>query len=345
MQGHDHPHGHGGAGHGHAHSHDPAASLDSALESSRDGMRALGVSLAGLAVTAALQLAILLVSGSASLLADTIHNFADALTALPLAAAFWLGRRPPDRRYTYGYGRAEDLAGIFVILLVVVSSGLAGWVALHRLVHPSRLHHLRWVVAAGMVGVVGNELVAQYRLRVGRRIASAALVADGYHARADGLTSLGVVAGATGVALGWQPSDPVFGLAITLAILASLKGAVTGIYRRLMDAVDPELVDQITAVLGAAPGIEAVEAVRVRWVGHHLHAEAEVVSDADLTLSEAHERAETARHLLLHDVGRLSGVIIHTSPCSHHGTDPHAATAHHRAADRPLGPAGHQAGR
>jgi cation diffusion facilitator family transporter len=311
------------------HSHDPADSIDTALQTSREGMSALKTSLAVLAVTASAQLIIVALSGSVALLADSIHNFADALTAIPLGLAFWLGRRPASRRYTYGFGRAEDLAGIFIILVVAATAAVAGWQAVDRLVHPQTVTHIGWVMAAGVVGFAGNEVVARHRIRVGRSIGSAALEADGYHARTDGVTSLGVVAGAIGVALGWRAADPIFGLVITVAILFVVKNAARDIYRRLMDAVDPALVDQIETVLGTTPGILAVDGVRVRWVGHQLHAEVEVTSDADLSLEAAHTIAEEARHHLLHQVRRLSSITIHSSPSSRHGGDPHALTSHH----------------
>jgi cation diffusion facilitator family transporter len=305
-------------------------------------MTALKYSLGALAVTATVQLVILAVSGSVALLADTIHNFADALTALPLGLAFWLGRRPANRRYTYGYGRFEDLAGVFIVLTVAVSAIVAGWEAIDRLVHPHQVGHPGLVSAAGLVGFVGNELVARYRIRVGRRIGSAALEADGYHARTDGVTSLGVVAAAVGAALGWKSADPIFGLAITVAILGVVKNAARDVYRRLMDAVDPALVARVRAILSATPGVEAVDVVRVRWIGHELHAEAEIVSDADLTLAAAHEVSEEARHRLVHQVARLSSVTIHTSPCGDHGDDPHALTAHHFAVPAWTGNAAHR---
>ena len=241
-----------------AHSHDAADPVDAALEESDEGPRALKISLAGLAVTAVAQLVVVMVSHSVALLADTIHNFADALTAVPLGFAFWLGRRPPTRRYTYGYGRAEDLAGIFIVVTIAASAVVAAWEAVNRLVNPRDVQNVGWVIAAGIVGAVGNELVALYRIRVGRRIGSAALVADGLHARTDGITSLAVVVGAVGVALGWEKADPIVGLVITVAILFVLKNAARDIYRRLMDAVDPELGQRSyarrrTRVLGASP--------------------------------------------------------------------------------------------
>jgi cation diffusion facilitator family transporter len=243
--------------------------------------------------------------------------------------AFWLGRRPANRRYTYGYGRFEDLAGVFVVLTVAAAAVVSGWVAVTRLIHPQQVGRLGWVGVAGLVGFLGNELVARFRIRVGRRIGSAALEADGFHARTDGVTSLAVVAAAVGVALGWKRADAILGLAVTAAILVVVKNAARDIYRRLMDAVDPAVVARVLAVLAATPGVEAVDAVRVRWVGHELHAEAEIVSDAYLSLAAAHGVAEEARHRLIHQVARLTSVTIHTSPCGHHGDDPHDLTAHH----------------
>ena len=311
------------------HSHDAADSVDRALRDSRKGMRALVISLGGLGVTAALQVVVVLISGSVALLADTVHNFADALTAVPLGVAFWLGRRKPTKRYTYGYGRAEDLAGIFIVAMIALSAAVAAWEALQRLFDPKDVRNAGWVIAAGVIGFAGNELVALYRIRVGREIGSAALVADGLHARTDGLTSLAVVIGAVGVALGWQLADPIVGLVITVAILFVLKQAARDIYRRLMDSVDPELVDEVGEGLRRVPGVEAVEQVSIRWVGHELRAEVEIVSDCDLTIVEGHEIAEEAHHRLLHDIPKLARATIHTSPCVHDGGDHHASTRHH----------------
>ncbi len=311
------------------HSHDTADSIDSALTSSAAGLRALKISLAGLAATAAFQVVIVLISGSVALLGDTIHNFSDALTAVPLAIAFLVGRRQPTKRYTYGFGRSEDLAGIFIVAMIALSAALAGWEAVQRLMSPRPVDHVGWVMVAGMVGFAGNELVALYRIRVGRRIGSAALIADGLHARTDGLTSLAVVAGALGASAGWELADPLAGLAITVAILFVLKSAARDIYRRLMDSVEPGLVDDVHRVLASVPGVQAVESVRIRWLGHELRAEAEIISDADLGLADAHAIAEEAHHRLLHEIRRLAEATIHTSPCGHDGRDHHATTAHH----------------
>ncbi|HEY3465195.1 MAG TPA: cation diffusion facilitator family transporter, partial [Amycolatopsis sp.] len=236
-----------GHGHGHSrwrpHSHDSADRVDHALESSRRGLRALGWSFAALFATAVAQLVLVLVTGSVALLGDTIHNFADALTAVPLGIAFVLGRRAATRRFTYGFGRAEDLAGVVVVLVVAASAVLVGYESVLRLFDPRPVGQPWVVAAAGVVGFVGNELVARYRIKVGREIGSAALVADGLHARTDGFTSLAVVVGAAGIAFGFPLADPIVGLGMTVAILFVLRDAAKEVFRRLLDAVDPASVE------------------------------------------------------------------------------------------------------
>jgi cation diffusion facilitator family transporter len=311
------------------HSHESADKVDKAMEASAEGLRALWVSLAVLAATAAIQATVTALSGSVALLGDTLHNAADALTAVPLGVAFLLGRRLPTRRYTYGYGRAEDLAGIVIVVLIAASSALAAYAALTRLAHPAKVTDLIAVALAALTGFTGNELVARYRIKVGRRIGSAALVADGLHARTDGFTSLAVLLGAGGVALGWTWADPVVGLLITAAILAVLYQAAREICRRLMDAVDPALVDQAERTLRATPGVLGIGQVRLRWVGHQLRAECEIVVRADATAIEAHQVAASAEHGLLHVLPRLSAATVHADPQPTAGTDFHIILAAH----------------
>lgn len=296
------------------HSHDAADSIDSALESSARGIRAVKISLIGLGITAALQLAIVAISGSVALLADTIHNFSDALTAVPLWIAFVLGRRPANRRYTYGYGRAEDLAGLFVIAMIALSAILAGYEAITRLLNPAPVSNLGWVAAAGLVGFLGNEAVALFRIREGKAIGSAALVADGYHARTDGLTSLAVLVGAGGVAVGWAWADPAIGLLITVAILMVLRTAGRDIFARLMDAVEPDLVDRAEQAITATPGVASVPSLRLRWVGHHLHAEGTIELDHGVTEVLAGATAAEAGRRLRSTVSRLTTVTLATAP-------------------------------
>ncbi len=302
------------------------------MEASAEGLRTLWISLAVLAATAAFQAVIVAVSGSVALLGDTLHNAADALTAVPLGVAFIIGRRPPNRRYTYGYGRAEDLAGIVIVALIAISSALAAYEAVDRLAHPRAVSALPAVAVAAVVGFAGNELVARYRIRTGRKIGSAALVADGLHARTDGFTSLAVLLGAGGVALGWRWADPVVGLVITVAILAVLRQAAREIYRRLMDAVDPALVDQAEETLRAVPGVLEVGQVRLRWIGHQLRAECEITVDPASTAVQAHQVAVAAEHALLHALPRLSAALVHADPEPRHGTDYHAVLADHHPA-------------
>jgi cation diffusion facilitator family transporter len=313
------------------HSHDTAEKLDAALEGSAEGLRAVRWSLVGLGITAILQGVVVIATGSVALLSDTLHNVADALTAVPLGIAFVLGRRPPTRRFNYGYGRAEDLAGAVVVLAIAASAAFAGYESIRRLLDPREVEYVVAVAAAGVVGFVGNEAVARYRIRVGRRIGSAALVADGLHARTDGFTSLAVVLGAIGVALGWNAADPVVGLLITVAILTVLRTAAREVLHRLMDAVDPDLVERAERVLGAVAGVEHVGEVRLRWIGHALRAEARVVVDMTQSVADGHAIAESARHTLLHEIPRLRDAIVHVDPCGHDGMDPHHDAAHHPA--------------
>ncbi|MFE4962952.1 cation diffusion facilitator family transporter [Streptomyces sp. NPDC056660] len=353
---HEHAHAHahgpdGERGHGHAHSHpspgglrhrlrhlltphshETADKLDSALEASARGMRALWVSLTVLGVTALAQAVVVVVSGSVALLGDTVHNAADALTAVPLGIAFVLGRRAANRRFTYGYGRAEDLAGIAIVLTITASAAFAAWTAVDRLLDPRPVAHLPAVAVAALAGFAGNEWVARYRIRVGREIGSAALVADGLHARTDGFASLAVLLGAGGSALGWRLADPLVGLAITAAIVLVLRDAAREVFRRVMDAVDPELTDRAERALREVPGVRAVGELRLRWIGHRLRAEVAVVVDGEATVRQAHAVAVAAEHALLHAVPRLTAALVHADPAPAPGEqDPHLALAHHAA--------------
>jgi cation diffusion facilitator family transporter len=291
------------------HSHDAADSIDDALEASTTGVRALKISLFILLGTTVLQFAVFLISGSVALLADTIHNFSDALTAVPLWIAFVLARRIATRHYTFGFGRAEDLAGLFIVAVVALSAIVAGWEAIGRFFHPMTVTNLGWVIAAGIIGFAGNEAVAIYRIRVGQQIGSAALVADGVHARIDGFTSLSVVIGAVGVLLGFPLADPIVGLLIAVSILLLLWGTVRSIGRRLMDGIDPDLVDTAETALRATPGVLSVPRLQLRWVGHRLHGAA-TIQLADTPLSEVDKVVREAEHQLGHAVPNLDDMVI-----------------------------------
>ncbi len=337
---HDHDHAHDQAGGlvsglfsplrggAHAHGHH-AAALDPALATGR-GIWALKVSLAGLLATALFQVAVVMASGSVALLADTIHNFSDALTAIPLWLAFTLSRRARDRRYTYGYGRAEDLAGAAIVALIFLSALEVFYQSFQKIVQPTPIGNLGWVAVAAVIGYAGNELVALLRLRVGREIGSAALVADGLHSRVDGYTSLGVLAGAVGVWLGFPLADPLVGFGIGAAILLIAWGAARDMAQRLMDAADPQVTALVEQTAAAAPGVLAVHDVRVRWLGHRQHAELHVVVDGQLPTTESHRIGETVRHALFHALPALQEVTVHVDPAEERPGDEHLLTAHHQ---------------
>jgi cation diffusion facilitator family transporter len=247
-----------------------------------------------------LQFVIVLFTQSVALLADTVHNFSDALTAVPLMVAFVIARRPPSRRYTYGYGRAEDLAGLFIVFVVLLSAVVAAWQSIDRLIAPRPVENLGWLAVAGLIGFLGNESVAVYRIRVGRRIGSAALVADGVHARTDGFTSLAVLVGAIGVWLGFPLADPIIGLLISIAIFGLLIGTVRSIGRRLLDGVEPELLERAEHAILHVDGVREVRDLRLRWVGHRLQGDATVLVGDVSTVEGDRIAAEAERQAVAH---------------------------------------------
>ena len=309
----------------HNHTH---GTIDPALLTTQRGIWAVKWSLIGLAATAVLQVVIVFFSGSVALLADTIHNFGDATTALPLWLAFTLARRQPSRRFTYGYGRVEDVAGVIIVLTILLSAVVAGYQSVDRLLHPQPVQHLWAVVVASIIGFAGNELVAVFRIRVGKQINSTALVADGYHARVDGLTSLGVLFGAVGVWLGFPLADPIVGLLITIAILGIVWESGKAVLTRLVDGVDPEVIDEIRHAVNHTQGVHDVADVRVRWSGHRLHAEVNLAVSPELSVVEGHAIAVEVRHQLLHHLPYLSSVTIHIDPTSHSGEEHHCIAEH-----------------
>jgi cation diffusion facilitator family transporter len=311
------------------HRHDPFGHVHPELQASAGGIRAVKISLVGLIATAAIQMVVVVATGSVALLSDTLHNLGDALTSVPLWIAFRFSRRQANTRYTYGYGRIEDLAGISVVVVIAVSAAVAAYESIDRLINPREIQGVGLVLAAGAVGFLGNELVAIYRISAGRRIGSAALVADGLHARTDGLTSLAVVLGGLGVAAGWRLADPMVGLLIAVAILTILKNVAVDIYHRLVDAVDPRLVEHIRNVLASVEGVRSVEEVRVRWIGHELQAEAQIGVHRDLSVADGHAVAVRAHHRLLHRVHRLTDAYIHVHPFPGGWEEAHAEMAHH----------------
>src|SRR5215210_2799270 len=318
--GRDHAHEHGVLGwlkHTFAHSHDVHEKVDDALETNERGIWALKLSLAGLGATALFQVVIVFFSGSTALLADTIHNFGDAVTAIPLWIAFALQRRERSRRFTYGFGRTEDVAGVIIVGLIFFSACVAGYESIRKLIDPQPISHLEWVAAAAIIGFMGNEAVAIFRIRVGTEIGSAALIADGQHSRVDGFTSLAVLIGAIGVALGVPILDPLIGLAITVAILFIVKDAAKAVFRRLLDGIEPSILTEVAHAPMHVAGVEEVHAVRARWLGHKVMADLHITVDRRLSVEQSHRIVEQVEQELKDHVPAFGEATIHVCPCTH----------------------------
>lgn len=333
---HDHADQEGHGGHGHEHGR-----VNPDLYGDRAGLRAVQISTAGMFIVAAIQFAIAGIGGSAGLFADALHNLGDVLTTVALWIAFVLSSRAANQRYTYGYHRSEDLAGIFIVLVIIASAVAGAWESIVKLTsnsYPTGLI-LYLSMAAAVVGIAGNEILAQYKISVGKRINSVPLVADGQHSRIDGLTSLAAFIGLIGVAFGLRIADPIAGLVITVVILTVVYSTSRSVMQRLLDAVDPRVVPSIITTASEVPGVEEVTDVRARWVGHTLHVIMNIEVDAELTLVKAHDIAEEVRHRLFHNITGLSEAIIHTDPHAHGdaAADYHQTVAHHlQEAQRPI---------
>ncbi len=297
-------HDHGSGDHGHTH-----GVIDASITTTSRGIWAIKWSFIILAITSALQLVVVYVSSSVALLADTIHNIADATTAIPLWIAFMLVRRAQTKVFNYGLGRVEDLAGILIVFIILFSAVFAGYQAIYRLIHPQAITYLGWVAAAGVIGFLGNELVAIFRIKVGREIQSAALIADGYHARTDGLTSLAVVLGAFGVWAGFSLADPIIGLLITITILGIVWQSAKSVLVRALDGVEPAIVDEIQHAAEHVRGITIVSA-KARWLGHRLHTDIAIAVDDKLPVSAGVKLAEQLRSELLGHISALRTTTI-----------------------------------
>ena len=326
-----HDQGHG-RGHGHSHAHAPVpVPLAGSPAGEDEGLRAVRLSAIGLGLTAAVEFAFVAASGSVALLADGLHNLGDVFTTVTLWVAFVVGRRQPDRGHTFGFARAEDVAGVLVVLAIAASAVVAAWESLARLTgDAAALRNPGWALAAAMVGVAGNEAVARYKLEVGRRINSVPLEADGRHSRVDGLASLAAAAGIAGAWAGWPAADPLAGLLLSAVIVWVLAGTTRDVLARLLDRVDPGVIDEIERAASSVPGVEAVHAVRARWVGRSLHVLVHVEVDPALPLRAAHELGEQARHAVFHALPGVAAVDLHLDPAGIDEHDSHGETMHHR---------------
>ncbi len=324
QSGHGHEHGHQ-HGHGHGHTH---GVVDPVIATTARGIWALKWSFVGLAITAVLQLVIFIISGSIALLADTIHNVADAFTAIPLWIAFLFARRPPSKRFAYGLGRVEDLAGAAIVLVILISALIAGYESIDRLFNPVSINFIGAVAAAGVIGFIGNEAVAVFRIRIGREINSTALIADGLHARVDGFTSLGVLAGAVGVWIGFPLADPIAGLLVTAFILKIVWDSSKSVFTRMLDGVDPQVTDQITHQVGHVAGVEGVTDIRARWLGHRLEVEAHITVADGVSAADAHDIGIEVSHHLSHAFPYIGNSTIHVDPIAMAGIEFHRGYTH-----------------
>ena len=310
-----------------AHSHHSQTS--DALDT-RQGLRVIKVTFFALLATSAVEAVIAFLSGSAGLLADTVHSISNTATTLPLWIAFALSQREATQSYPYGYHRAEDLAGIVILLFITASAVLVGYQSVDKLMSGDEPKFLPWAMAAGGIGFIVNEAIAQYRVKVGGKIGSAAIVADGHHARIDGLGSLAVVVGLGAVALGFPIGDPIVGLVITVLIIYLLvREAAPGILARVMDRIDPNILNQIQDVALELPQVKQVSGVRARWMGHSLLAELSVGIEAGLSVEEGHTVAEQVEHTLLHRISKLQRCLVHVEPFQEGVLPPHELISHH----------------
>jgi cation diffusion facilitator family transporter len=293
------------------HSHGP---IDPSIVSTTKGIWAVKWSFIILMITFLIQVVIVIFTGSVALLADTIHNLGDAVTAIPLGIAFLFALRKPSKRFTYGFGRVEDLAGVIVVMIILFSAIVAGYQAIDRIIHPLPIRNIWAVIVASIIGFMGNEGVALFRIRVGKDIGSAAMVADGYHARIDGFTSLAVLFGAIGVIIGFPLADPIIGLLITLTILKIVWDSVKKVFTRLLDGVELEYIDDIQHSLTHVKGIKEILNIKARWSGHRLLAEVYIRVDSNLNVIEVHNIIEEVEHEIMDHIKYVSNVIVDFEP-------------------------------
>jgi cation diffusion facilitator family transporter len=288
-----------------------------------DAVRAVLISAVVLGAAAIVEIAAAVVSRSASVLADGLHNSGDVLTTFVLLFAFALARRPATRRFPSGYGRIEDIATLVIVVVIVVTAAVAGVESVRKLLQPEQYGNITFSLVAAAIGIVANVSVSEYKVRVGRGLGSTALEADGIHSRTDALVSAGAFAGIGLAGLGLRLADPIVGLLITGAILYILVGTLRKLVLRMMDAIDPKLIDELTTAAEHTEGVLGVHDVRARWVGRELVAVMHIDCDANLSLKDAHAIAQHVEHEVAHVVPEAR-VDIHMDP----GVESHQHAGH-----------------
>ena len=283
-------------------------------DSTSAGVRALRIGVAGLAFTTLLQLVLLMLSGSVALLGDTVHNGIDVAGTAIVWLAFGLTRRDRSDLFSFGYHRFEDLAGLAVAGLIAVSAILVLYEAVTAFGDATPIDNPGLVLAAGVIGLAGNEAVAIFKFRTGKRIGSAALIADGRHSQADGLSSAGVVIAAVGLMIGIDWLDPLAGFAIGLLIAWTAYESGRDVILRLLDTADPEVVQELEQIAGEVVGVDHINDLRMRQMGRTVHVVANVCMPGGYTLAQAHAAAEELRGAWLEELPPGSAVDIHVDP-------------------------------
>ncbi len=277
-------------------------------------MRAIAVSSIGLLFTSTLELAVVVFSGSVALLADGLHNLGDVFTTVGVYFGFRTSRRAPTRRYPYGYGRAEDLAGILIVAAIWGSAVLAGLQSFEKLLSGRGTSHLTLGMLAAVIGIVGNQLVARYKMRVGRAIKSAPLIVDARHSRLDAIASFGALIGLIGVALGFRQADPIAGFAITALIVHIGIDATRDVVSRLMDVHDDELAGEVASIARAIPGVRGLGDLRVRWLGRQAEVRLVIHVPPTMPMTEAHELAHRVQDRLRTQLPDTREITVEPAP-------------------------------
>ncbi len=273
-------------------------------------MRAIVTSSAGLTVTSLLELAVALLSGSVALLADALHNLGDVFTTVGIYFGFRMSRRVATTRFPYGYGRSEDLAGVVVVAAIWISAGVAFYQSYEKLVSGTPTTDLTLGMAAAVIGIVGNQIVARYKSRVGREINSAPLIVDAKHSLLDSAASAGALVGLVGVALGFPQADPIAGFAIGLLIVHIGIDAARDVADRLMDANDIDVTKAAERLAIAVPGVEAVGDVRARWLGREVEVRLAITLAPHLALSDASDICSQVERRVRSDLPEVRDVVV-----------------------------------
>jgi cation diffusion facilitator family transporter len=323
-----------------AGTHAHPASLTGA-EGTREGLRAIRLAAIALGASAGIRLTIAAMSGSVGLLAAGLDDLGDVLTTIALSVAFVASRRAADRRYTFGYQRFEDLSGVLVVAVIWASVAFATYEAITKLAGDHEVTRIGIAMGAAALGLLANGFAGVYKIRVGRRISSEPLVADGKHALADGLSSIAALGGLIAVRAGYPAADPIAAFVVVLAIVAVAVDATRRVLARLLDAVDPTIVGRIEHSAKHTAGVASLGRVQARWAGRSLYVTITVAADGHLSLDETHTIAENVAHAILHDVPGVAQVDVHVDPWEPHGDQAHARTAKHDArvadAEPPVG--------